>query len=270
MRKMGSPLQLVLVSQVYMAVLSIPAIVMTWGGDVPGLSSYLVPLLVSTGAYVVGQSCLFIAMRHAQASRISPMLGFKTVVTALITYIFFDAQMGWQQWTGVATAVSAVLVLSISGGRLPTAALLALGGACLSYAVSDIFIRRLIDSVAPLTLMRASFYSTGISYLLCGIAALVVLALTRQLPLLTRGLSFSVPFALSWLTGMFALFTCFGAVGPVLGSILQSSRGVISILLAIPAARMGFPKIEPSSPGHVVIKRLTAAFLIILAVWLYQ
>ena len=270
MRKMGTPLQLLLVSQVFMAIFALPAILLTAGEAVPPLTQYALPLIVSTVAYLTGQSSLFLAMRGAQASRISPMLGFKTVVTALITYLFFDAQMGLRQWTGVATAVSAVIVLNFSGGPLPLKSLLAVISACISYAVSDVYIKELITALSPLSLIRASFYATGISYLLCGILSVAVLTALRKLKLLRHGLSFSLPFAAAWLTAMFALFLCFGAVGPVLGNILQSSRGVISILIAIPAARLGFPLIEPSSPGHVVLKRLTAALLIIAAVWLYR
>jgi len=269
MRKYGGPIQLILDSQVFMAVMTLPAVALTWGDDVPPIGNYVFPLVACTGMYIAGQLSLFAAMKRIQASRVSPMLGFKIVVTAMLTCLFFDANLSLRQWSGVATAVSAVVLLNFSGGRLSASALSAVVSACFCYAVSDIYIGELIHALKPMPLLRASIYATGVSYILSGSLALVALILRRQLHTISRGLRFSLPFALIWLSAMFAFFICVGAVGPVLGNILQSSRGVISILIAIPAVRLGFPMIEPSAPRRVVIQRLIAAVLIIAAVWLY-
>lgn len=46
------------------------------------------------------------------------------------------------------------------------------------------------------------------------------------------------------LAAMFFLFGCFGTIGVVYGNILQSLRGVISILVGFLIARMGFVSLE--------------------------
>jgi hypothetical protein len=173
------------------------------------------------------------------------------------------------QWVGVAVATAAVLLLNFSGGRLPLRATMALVIACIAYSLSDTFIRALVLALEPLPVLHASIFATSISYILCGITSLPIILFTRKASAFTRGLRFSLPFSLCWLTGMFALFTAFGSVGTVLGNILQSSRGIISILISIPAVRLGFAQIEPRVPRKVLLQRLAAALLIVAAVWLY-
>lgn len=269
MRQLGSPIKLILVSQVFMALLSLPVFAITRGPDLPSISAYILPLFLATAFYTVGQACLFIVMRTVQASRVAPMLGFKIVILAIISAALMGVEILPRQWIGVAIATIGVAVLNFSGGRLSARSTFALFLACVAYSFSDIYIRVLIDALAPLPILRASFYAASASYIMCGSFSCIVLLIRRELSHVTKGIRFSMPYAICWLAGMFALFTCFGSVGPVLGNILQSSRGIISILIAIPAVRLGFGLIEPASPRRVMVQRLTSAALIVLAVWLY-
>jgi hypothetical protein len=162
-----------------------------------------------------------------------------------------------------------VALLNCSGERLNAKSTAAILMACCSYTLSDLFISELILSLAPLSVLRASIYATSVSYILCGPTALVILCARRRAYNLKTSSHFALPYSICWLLGMYALFTTFGSVGPVLGNILQSSRGIASILIAIPAAHLGFPRIEPTAPRHVVLQRLIAAVFLVAAVWLY-
>ncbi len=269
MRKIGSPLELLLVSQVYMCLMALPVFFLARTGDLPPFTSYLAPLILAVTFMIIAQVAVFHVMRTVQASRIAPMLGFKIVILALVSTFALGIRVTPSQWLGVAVATGAVLLLNFSGERLNAKSTAAILMACCSYALSDIFISKLILSLAPLSVLRASIYATSVSYILCGPAALVILCARRRAHILKTGWHFALPYSTFWLVGMFALFTTFGSVGPVLGNILQSSRGIASILIAIPAAHLGFPRIEPPAPRNVVLQRLIAAVFLVAAVWLY-
>lgn len=268
MHRHGTPIQLVLSSQLFMALVCLPVLLLARTSEVPALRQYILPLLSATAFYIVGQAAIFYLMKEFQASRIAPMLGFKIVILALISTVFMDAKIHFRQWAGVAAATVAVVMLNFSGGRMSLKSLLAILTACIGYSLSDLSIKQLIECLRPLSTVHASIYATSSSYLLCGLLSLIFMGPNRMRPLL-NGMRFSIPYSASWLLGMFALFLCFGTVGPVLGNILQSSRGIISILIAIPAGVMGFSAIEPHVPGNILTLRLTAAILTVIAVWLY-
>lgn len=268
MRNHGSPIQLVLVSQVFMAVACLPVLIIAHTPDVPPLEQYLLPLISATAFYIVGQASIFYVMKELQASRIAPMLGFKIVILAIISALFLDVTIHPRQWLGVIVGTISVVMLNFSGVRISLKSSLAILIACVGYSLSDLSIKQLIESLKPLSTIHASIYATSSSYLLCGLLSLAVV-LPHRVPALFKGFQFSIPYAASWLLGMFALFLCFGSVGPVLGNILQSSRGIISILIAIPAAAIGFSAIEPHVPGKILALRITAALLVVIAVWLY-
>jgi len=269
MHKAGTPLELLLVSQVYMSIMALPAFIITRSDLTPGLLTYLAPLILAIVFNIIGQVAIFHVMRTVQSSRIAPMLGFKIVILALLSAFALGIRVAPLQWVAVTVATAAVALLNFSGSRLSSKSTAAILMACVSYTLSDLFIRDLILSLSPLSVLRASFYATSISYMICGPVALLILLARRRVFLLKTSAHFALPYSICWLTGMFALFTTFGSVGPVLGNILQSGRGIVAILIAIPATRLGFARIEPAAPRKIVGQRLTAAVLLVAAVWLY-
>ena len=74
------------------------------------------------------------------------------------------------------------------------------------------------------------------------------------------------PFAVCWLIAMLFLFTCFGRVGTVNGNIIQSSRGIIAILLGALLAKLGFTELEEKVDWQVFVRRLIAGALMIGAI----
>jgi hypothetical protein len=69
---------------------------------------------------------------------------------------------------------------------------------------------------------------------------------------------------------MVFLYACFALVGVVLGNIVQSTRGLISILIAPVMARSDdFGHLETAHPPHAVARRAAVAVLMTGAVALY-
>ena len=80
----------------------------------------------------------------------------------------------------------------------------------------------------------------------------------------------ALPFAATWLLSMVFLYACFAFVGPVFGNILQSTRGIISIVLGAGLARLGLEHLEQKVSRPVLRQRIGAAILMCAAVWLFQ
>jgi hypothetical protein len=81
--------------------------------------------------------------------------------------------------------------------------------------------------------------------------------------------AYSLPFAFFWYFGIACLFACFAYIEPVFGNILQSTRGIISILIGAALAKYGFHELEEKIPAHALARRLGATTLMIAAIWLF-
>jgi len=259
---------LLTVAHVIMGVLSVPLVLVLKPANMPPLASYQNALLGTAGFYLLGQVFLFAALAKTEASRVSPLLGLKILILALISVAFLHQSMTAAKWTAVGLSTAAAFILSNSGSRLPMSGIVLILLTCLSYSISDLNIKVLVDHFASLGVLKGAMLATGLTYILCGLAGLPVLAFRRK-DLNWRTWAWSAPFALSWLIGVFFLFGCFALVGVIFGNIIQSTRGIISIALGYTAAHMGFERIEPKITRAVYIRRLAAATLMTAAVALY-
>jgi hypothetical protein len=79
----------------------------------------------------------------------------------------------------------------------------------------------------------------------------------------------SVPFAASWLISMLFLYACFSEIGVVFGNILQSTRGIQSILMGTVVAHLGMISIETKVKTGILIQRVAAAVLMTTAIALF-
>ncbi|MCP4373693.1 MAG: hypothetical protein GY797_37170 [Deltaproteobacteria bacterium] len=80
---------------------------------------------------------------------------------------------------------------------------------------------------------------------------------------------FALYFSMVFFVADVFLFTTFKLVGPVFGNILQSIRGILSIILAKIVAMKGMHYLEEEVGRAVMFRRLFAAFLFSAAIALY-
>ncbi len=160
------------------------------------------------------------------------------------------------------------LVLNYSGGSNPPAALFAVIGGCCSFAMSDTFIRILMLRLEPVgSVLLASGVAVSMSFALAGLLSAVLLPwLGSRRP---ADWLEAIPFALTWLGAMICLYTAFAIVGLVFGAILQSTRGIMSVLLGAAVAKVGWVGLEQKLKRRVLIRRLVAAMLMTGAIGLY-
>lgn len=234
----------------------------------PPTGTWIGPLLGATGAYLLGQAGLFMLMRRVEASRVAPLLGIKILILSLIAVVCLHERLALGQWAAVALSAGAALILSRSGGTLSPRALAWILFTSTGYSISDLFIQRLVAAFAPLPIWRAAMIGAVLCYLLSGLLVL------PGVPWLCRSGGWrdapaALPFAAAWLLGMLFLFGCFGSIGAVFGNVLQSTRGLMSIVLGTMLARAGWVQLEPPVSRSVLGRRLAAALMMVMAVWLF-
>ena len=263
----GHPIRLLVLSHVVIGVASAALLPLIWPANMPPLGRYFWQLLGTSGFYMVGQGGFFLILRHAEASRISPLLGMKILFLAVISAVLLNQQLAAQQWAAVGLTALAVWLLNAAGGGLGWRVLCGLAAVCLTYSCSDLCIVALTDAMADVPRLHASLVGFCLSYVVCGIAAVALLPWfgSRSLGEWRRCL----PFSAAWFVAMACLFACFASIGAVFGNILQSSRGLFSVLMGAVLARRGMVDLERHAPWPVLVRRAAAAALMILAVALY-
>jgi uncharacterized membrane protein YidH (DUF202 family) len=180
-------------------------------------------------------------------------------------------QLGLLQWAGVGLAVVSAWVLNGAGGHTPWRATVLVLAACVIYAFSDVCIYELLTRVREISGDRSTLgvplWAFALVCVGVGLLALGALPwLGHRSPTAWRD---AVPYALSWTMAMVALYACFAMLGTVLGAILQSTRGLISIGLGVLLAHLGWQHLEQKHGASVVGRRLVAAGLMTAAVALY-
>lgn len=270
-RRHGGAMRLLILGHVIMGVISAAALPFLWDRRAVQTRDFIWPLVVAAASYLIGQACQTFALTRTDASRVTPLLALKIVVLAVVSVTVLGKALGPLQWLGVVVCVGAAFVLNYTGGRLPLFCTVMIGLTCLAYATSDLSIQALVGALGGKFdgpgKLHASFLGVSMCYVLTGIVAVAML------PWAGRGLwgdlRYAAPFAISWLTAMVFLFTCFAYVGAVFGNILQSTRGLISILLGARIAAMGMNHLEQSHPRHVLARRLAAAAMMCIAIALW-
>lgn len=261
--------RLLVAAHLIMGVISLILLPLVWSSELPPLKGYLLPLLGAAFFYLAGQAGLFYLVKGADSSRVAPLLGFKIVIIALITVSFLGQHLSLKQGLAVALSVMATLALSQSGGALPIRALVGLAVTCTAYSLSDLSIAALVKALAPLSPLHASIVGVCFSYILCGTTCLILVPWVGGAQVLADW-KYAVPFAIAWLLAMVLLFACFGLVGPVYGNILQSTRGIISIIGGAWLAKLGMEHLEKRVSTWVLIRRIASAILMCVAIWLFK
>lgn len=259
---------LLALSHILMGLVSIPLAAWLWPEAMPAVRVYFWSLLGTSGFYLLGQFFLFAAIIHSEPSRVAPMLGLKVFILALISAVFLGQHFGPGKWVAVVLTTVAVLLLSGPGKKLEGRFILLGLLACVCYCLSDLCIKVLVGHFSFLGILRGAVFATALSYILCGVVGGAAVAMNPKHSTRDTWL-YAVPFAASWFIAMICLFSCFGLTSVVFGNILQSTRGIISIVLGFVIAHIGFQALEPKPSKRMVIQRLAAAVLMTAAVVLF-
>lgn len=260
--------QLIAVSHIYMAIFSIILLIFYWDDNILQYSRYLKPLLFCALFYFTGQLGLFMALKYTEASRVSPLLGLKLIILTVISVVFMDKAYTPLQYVSVVICFVAAVMLNYSGEKIAVKALLWIVVTCSGYSISDINIGYLVDSLSFTDRFGSVILAASLCYALCGVFALVFLAVrpVRSLKIYKAAL----PFSVFWFSAMLAIFACISILGVVYANIIQSTRGIVSIILGIVIASKGYDFLEIKIGRDVFVKRLIAGVLMFSAIVLFS
>ncbi len=267
-RRHNAVMQLLVMAHVLMGAVSLAALPFLWPAHLPPVSEFGWTLVWVSLFYLLGQLGLFIALRFTDASRTAPLLGLKIAILAGIATCFLHQHLGAWQWVAVAMSVAAAFMLNYSGTRMPLRAVAAILFACVAYSISDLNIKALVHHFQDLGATHAVLLSVCLSYILCGLVGVVIIPFAGKSH--AADWKWAAPFAAAWLTAMVFLFACFGQIGVVYGNIIQSTRGLLSIVLGAHIASLGMEHLEKRVAGHIFLKRIAAAALMTGAIAIYQ
>jgi len=277
-RRAQGVIRLLVLGHLLMGAASALLLPLVWPERMPPAGGFFWPLMGTAWFYLLGQAGFFFALRHIDASRVSPMLGLKIVILAAITVLILGRTLSPLKWAGVVLSVAAAFVLNYSGRSLSWRVLGGVLFACVMYSLSDLSIRVLVDAVrfpggspggsgGGLGLVRASLVSVFMTYVLCGLVSLPLLIWAG--PKALGDLKYALPFAASWLGAMLFLFACFGSIDVLFGNIIQSTRGLMTVLIGAGIAALGMVHLEGRTTRAVLLRRLGAAAMMSAAIVLF-
>ncbi len=265
----GNSFQLLVVSHMIMGIFAAAALtILLPRAALPPLRVYLLPLLLCNGYYLFGQMAFFTALKRSEASRVAPLLGLKIVFLAMFSILFYGTSFALQQWAALALCITGAVFSNWSGGTLPWRSLCWIMLACMGYSLSDINIKILITKIGDPNIMFSSTLAGLLSYTLIGIPAAIVFGVYPGMS--KRLILPALPFSFFWFIGMLLLFYCFAVIGPVFGNIVQSTRGIFSVIVGTLIAALGFHSLESRLLPKIIIRRIIAAALITLAIVLFS
>ncbi len=270
-RQTGSAaLRLLVCSHVLMGSVCLPLAWALWPKEMEVPVLALWPLMSSMTFYLLGQACLFMALKQVNASLVSPLLGLKVLLLASIVSLFMEHSLDAQQWFAVCLSAVAAMTLRSSGSPVPAGPMALILLTCLSFSIADLCIVELIDALSigwSISRVHAGAIAMAITYTLCGIVALpllVVFGSWRRSNWLA-----ATHYSGAWLLSMVSLYVCFALIGAVFGNVLQSTRGVVSVVLGALLAQTQWHELEQQVDRETLVRRLVAAILMTGAIATY-
>lgn len=270
-RGCGGPVELFAVSQMQLGILSLAALPFFLRHLPVDWAPFILSALGTSLSYLLGQFFLFQALRTVESSQFAPLLGFKIPILALATALVLGHPIPVLAWLAIALCLTAGLLIA-PPGRLGSGRALSLAAGCaIGYAGSDFSIPFLVKACGGMG-PHPVLLAVTTCYLVAG-AVGTGLILTGRLGPRRAFLAPAIqadafPYSLAWLLAMVFLFACFHFIGVVLGNMVQSSRSLISVVLAAAITHLGWLHLEDVRKG-VWLRRLGGAGLMTASIALY-
>ena len=253
-----------------MGVVSLVALPFAWPSEPPDWGRVLPPAALCIAFCLLANVTMVFLLKHVDSSRSAPLLALKVPLLALFYSVFLGQRCTPTQWAGVALVVVASVLLCGAGRRIPPVAFAWLFATCAGYSASDYCIQLTFEAAAPYchTLLHKTFFSLFLIYVIGGVIGGVAL-LAMKRPSKAVWVRHAIPYACLWFGAMVVLFCCFALCGVVLGNIVQSTRGLLSVVIGWFIARAGYTNLEERVGGATMARRVAAAVLIVAAMALY-
>ena len=261
--KDGNSFQLLIASHLIMGAFATICLgVLLLENDLPPFKNYWLELLKVDAFYMLAQMSFFIAISKTEASRLAPLLGLKIIFIALFGISFLGINLSFWQWVAIVLCFCGAVTSNWSGKSIPLVSVLYLLAAVVGYSLSDISIKQLINCIevqsgeGTISILTAA----SLSYFYLGLFSLFIILFTPSVKI--KHLKPAIAFSCWWFSAMLFLFACFGLIGPLFGNIIQSTRGIIAVILGALIAKFEWSGHEEKLAHSVLIRRIAAALLI--------
>jgi len=192
--------------------------------------SLLIPLLKVNLPYIIGQYALIKAIQESDASVASPLLALKVPALALMYMVLFHQHFTLIQWIAMTLIISLAYFFSSLSGKIKFKPLLYITIASFSYGTSDLFITDLSQQLPADTLTERALITNCINYFFCGMVSLPIFF---SMKISTKQVWQLKWVGLAWFVAVFFLIIGFNLSGVVGSNVVQSSRGVMAVILGL-------------------------------------
>jgi drug/metabolite transporter (DMT)-like permease len=262
-------LHLLAVSHVLMGLASGILLWIFWPAQTIPFAALAWTVIINTIAYMAGQAFFLQALKHANPSQISSLLALKLIGISLASLFILNIPITPFEVLGIVLCLGAVLLLNSSRDKIPLPGLVYCLLALFGYSASDICIAIIVKDLEHSGITNPSLIGTCVVYICTGLIGAIMLPFLKD-ALKKPGLWLSsLPFAAAWLIAINLLFHTFLLLGPVFGNILQTTRGIFSVLLGNMVSKLGYSELENIMPAHAFLRRLASALLMTVAVSLF-
>lgn len=229
----------------------------------------LLMLVIWSIVLSIGQLSFFLAQTLIPSSCLASLLGLKVIVLSLIWVFGMGRKLELFQYSGVLITALAAMMINYGGGiKISWKGLLYLAGTLIFYSLADITETTL---VLMLKSGRGIFFDgivmASLCYLFLGILTLPFFLRIKWKWAEQRD---SAPFGIVWLVSQMTLLGCFGLLQTLFGNMIQSTRGLMSVVLGALACKLGFKYLDVPADKRVWVRRGIAALLMIAGVIAYN
>lgn len=214
-----------------------------------------------------GNFSFFRTLRLLEASRSSSLLGLKIILLGVICVVFLKQELNWMHWGAILLATIAAVGMNFTGGKITLQAGFWLFLTLCGYAFGDLAATKLVRMIGGEGIYP-SLATTALAAIAQGIGMCCLLTI-RSVPKNRTVLADSFPYAICWFASLLFLYDCFGNLGVLFGTILQSARGLISVLIGVLLLKFGLDQYEPRVSRSAWVRRFIMAILMIGAMTLY-
>lgn len=260
---------LVALGSVQMGLVSVLLAPFLWDAPLPPLRVWLPWGLGNAFFFLAGQMMLLRALKTADSSQVAPLLGLKVPILGFITVFLLGQHLSTGGWVAVLLCTLAGLLVAPPHRIRDRQTLVCVLLACLGYAGSDLCIPELVRVVHDSS-RYPTIFAVCITYSILGVVGMLMLSPYPEARLSWRAHRYAIPYSATWLIGMIALYVTFTSLGVVYGTIIQSTRGFMNVVLGILIVRLGWESLDGMRGWKTVLLRAAGALLMTAAIVLFH
>ena len=262
-----TPHQLMALAHVVMGIISLILLPFVYIEPHCNFIDLALPIFWAVGTYFIAQLLMFGILKRFTASNIAPMLGLKLIVAGGIS-CWFGTVLNLYQVGALALSVCATLILRDRREGITIFAVIWVVAICACFSMTDFSISFLTVRIDPEKGFGAVLMSIVLCYIISAIYPIVFFREVRCS--VKQDWKDAFGYAISWYICMLFLFTAIADLGVVYANVLQSTRSIIAVVIAVLLARMGHSALEANVSLNMRIKQFVAALLMVIAVSLYS